>query len=186
MGRPSTSRRGGGCTTFEPRKPHRHSLGFSPARAFLPDGKYAADITGYLVSIVNFDLTVIDIPELASSSNETLEWSAILTPRPEWAPRSAMIIEPVGNAAPAPAAAPATQPASPDAAHSTLPHSNPRSHPTPPPRPPTPKFRPPTTTLSSSASIGSRSSVRAQCAAYRRGDPLQSDPGASRPPAEAH
>src|SRR5665213_1882272 len=40
----------------------------------LPDGKYAADITGYLVSIVNFDLTILDVPQLASSSNETLEW----------------------------------------------------------------------------------------------------------------
>ncbi|HEY7117123.1 MAG TPA: YdjY domain-containing protein, partial [Tepidisphaeraceae bacterium] len=34
----------------------------------MEDGKYAADTTGYLVSVVNFDLTVIDIPELASSA----------------------------------------------------------------------------------------------------------------------
>jgi hypothetical protein len=74
----------------------------------LPDGKYAADMTGYLISVVNFDLTVVDIPELASSSNETLEWerNPDVTPKvgtPLW-----MIIEPVGAR---PAGAPATQPA---------------------------------------------------------------------------
>ena len=40
----------------------------------MPDGKYAADLTGSVVSIVNFDLTMIDVPELASNANETLEW----------------------------------------------------------------------------------------------------------------
>ena len=40
----------------------------------MENGVYAADQTGYLVSVVNFDLTVIDIPKLASSANETLEW----------------------------------------------------------------------------------------------------------------
>jgi hypothetical protein len=40
----------------------------------LPDGRYAADLTGYVVSVVNFDLTMIDVPQLASNSNETLEW----------------------------------------------------------------------------------------------------------------
>jgi hypothetical protein len=67
----------------------------------LPDGKYAADMTGYLVSVVNFDLTVVDVPELASSSNETLEWerNPDVTPKagtPLW-----MIIEPVGSHPPA-------------------------------------------------------------------------------------
>ena len=40
----------------------------------MKDGRYAADDTGYVMSLVNFDYTLIDIPELASSSNETLEW----------------------------------------------------------------------------------------------------------------
>jgi len=40
----------------------------------MPDGVYAADITGYVVSICNFDLTLIDVPELVSNANETLEW----------------------------------------------------------------------------------------------------------------
>ena len=48
----------------------------------LPDGRYAADLTGYVVSIVNFDLTMIDVPELASNANETLEWEY----NPDWVP----------------------------------------------------------------------------------------------------
>ena len=77
----------------------------------LPDGKYAGDITGYLVSIVNFDFTVIDVPQLASSSNELLEWerNSDLTPpagTPVW-----MLIEPVGNQHVEEKSSPATQPA---------------------------------------------------------------------------
>jgi hypothetical protein len=70
----------------------------------LPDGRYAADLTGYVVSIVNFDLTMIDVPELASNANETLEWEY----DPDWVPARGtpvtMIIEPSS-------AGPATRPA---------------------------------------------------------------------------
>ncbi len=70
----------------------------------LPDGRYAADLTGYVVSIVNFDMTMIDVPELASNANETLEWeyNPDMVP-PQGAPVT-MIIEPGGpNAATQPA-----------------------------------------------------------------------------------
>src|SRR5262245_37444018 len=72
----------------------------------MPDGVYAADVTGYVVSIVNFDLTLIDIPELASNSNETLEWEANLDALPALGTPVTMIIEPLdkqggGKAAPA-------------------------------------------------------------------------------------
>jgi hypothetical protein len=40
----------------------------------LDDGEYAADVTGYLITVVNFEHTVIDIPQLKSSKNESLEW----------------------------------------------------------------------------------------------------------------
>ena len=40
----------------------------------LEDGEYSADVTGYLVTVVNFEHTVIDIPELKSNKNESLEW----------------------------------------------------------------------------------------------------------------
>ena len=39
----------------------------------MEDGTYAADTTGYTISVVNFDLTLIDIPELASSAMK--HWS---------------------------------------------------------------------------------------------------------------
>ncbi len=72
----------------------------------MPDGKYAADVTGYLVSVVNFDLTVIDIPELASSANETLEWERNPDVTPKAGTKVWMIIEPAGKAI-----GPLTQPA---------------------------------------------------------------------------
>ena len=80
----------------------------------LPDGKYAADVTGYLVSIVNFALAVVDVPELASSSNELLEWERNADVTPKAGTTVWMILEPVGNQ---PAnrrdAKPATRPAAP-------------------------------------------------------------------------
>jgi hypothetical protein len=63
----------------------------------MPDGNYAADATGYVVSVVNFDLTVIDIPQLASNSNELLEWQrnpALVPPR---GTKVTMVIEPAGG-----------------------------------------------------------------------------------------
>jgi hypothetical protein len=65
----------------------------------LPDGRYAADLTGYVVSIVNFDLTMIDVPQLASNANETLEWeyNPDLVPPP--GTPVTMTIEPAGGQA---------------------------------------------------------------------------------------
>ena len=63
----------------------------------MEDGKYAADTTGYIVSVVNFDLTVIDIPELASSANETLEWEYNPDLVPQKGAKIWMIIEPAGK-----------------------------------------------------------------------------------------
>jgi hypothetical protein len=63
----------------------------------MDDGVYAADATGYLVSIVNFDLTVIDVPQVASSANETLEWEINPDLMPEKLTKVTMIIEPAGT-----------------------------------------------------------------------------------------
>lgn len=60
------------------------------------DGNYAADSTGYLVSVVNFDMTVIDIPELASKDNELLEWERNPDAAPPAGTKVTMIIEPAG------------------------------------------------------------------------------------------
>jgi hypothetical protein len=40
-------------------------------------------VTGYLLSVCNFDLTVIDVPALVSSANETLEWERDPTTTPK-------------------------------------------------------------------------------------------------------
>jgi hypothetical protein len=61
------------------------------------DGNYAADATGYLVSVVNFDLTVIDIPDLASASNEALEWERNPETAPPAGTKVTMVIEPAGK-----------------------------------------------------------------------------------------
>jgi hypothetical protein len=66
----------------------------------MEDKRYAADTTGYIVSVVNFDLTVIDIPELASSANETLEWEYNASLVPTKGTKIWMIIEPAGKETP--------------------------------------------------------------------------------------
>jgi hypothetical protein len=63
----------------------------------MEDGSYAADTTGYLVSVVNFDLTLIDIPELASNANETLEWERNPDIAPPEGAKLTMVIEPAGK-----------------------------------------------------------------------------------------
>src|SRR5688572_27674787 len=63
----------------------------------MPGDVYAADKTGYVVSVVNFDFTVIDIPELASNANETLHWQTNLDVMPPKGAKVTMIIEPAGK-----------------------------------------------------------------------------------------
>jgi hypothetical protein len=78
----------------------------------MEDGKYAADVTGYLVSVVNFDLSLIDVPELRSSSNETLEWERNPQVAPKKGAKVTMIIAPAKGPASRPVTRPvATRPA---------------------------------------------------------------------------
>jgi hypothetical protein len=58
------------------------------------DGLYIANATGYLVTIVNFQYSVIDVPVLASSANETLLWELNTDLVPPVGTRVTMIIEP--------------------------------------------------------------------------------------------
>jgi len=60
----------------------------------MEDGSYAADATGYLVSVVNFDLTVVDVPELASSDNQLLEWEFNPDTVPAAGTKATLIVEP--------------------------------------------------------------------------------------------
>ena len=61
----------------------------------MDDGNYAADITGYLVTLVNFELALIDVSELASSSNEQLLWAADVDRTPRRGQKVRLIIEPL-------------------------------------------------------------------------------------------
>jgi hypothetical protein len=63
----------------------------------MDDNKFAADTTGYVVSVVNFDLTLIDIPDLASNSNESLEWEFNPDTCPEKGTKVWMMLEPAGK-----------------------------------------------------------------------------------------
>ena len=62
-----------------------------------PDGRYGADDTGYTATLVNFDYALIDVPDLASNSNETLEWERNAELMPPKGTKVWMVIEPVGN-----------------------------------------------------------------------------------------
>jgi hypothetical protein len=63
----------------------------------MKDGRYAADDTGYIVSIVNFDFVMIDIPEFASSNNDLLEWERNPDLMPAKGAKVWLVIEPTGQ-----------------------------------------------------------------------------------------
>jgi hypothetical protein len=63
--------------------------------ATLANGEYAADVTGYLITVVNFEHTVIDIPEVRSNKNEMLEWEINPDVIPKRNSKVWLIIEPV-------------------------------------------------------------------------------------------
>ena len=58
------------------------------------DGVYLGDPTGYIVSICNFEFTPIDVPNLVSSDNATLEWETDLAHDPPRGASVTMILEP--------------------------------------------------------------------------------------------
>jgi hypothetical protein len=64
----------------------------------LGDGVYAADVTGYLITVVNFEHTVIDIPQVRSNKNESLEWEINPEVVPKRNTRVWLIIEPAKQA----------------------------------------------------------------------------------------
>jgi hypothetical protein len=63
----------------------------------MEDGKYAADAVGYLVSVLNNELTVIDIPDVAGRDLESREWDRNATLLPPVGTKIWMILEPTGK-----------------------------------------------------------------------------------------
>jgi hypothetical protein len=63
----------------------------------LADGGYAADVTGHIVTAVNFPFSVIDVAELRSSANESLEWEVDPAAVPERNATVWLIIEAAGG-----------------------------------------------------------------------------------------
>jgi hypothetical protein len=65
----------------------------------MDDGKYAADAVGYLVSVLNNELTVIDVPDVAARALESREWerNVALLPAADGKATVWMIVEPAGN-----------------------------------------------------------------------------------------
>jgi hypothetical protein len=63
----------------------------------MEDGKYAADAVGYLVSVLNNELTVIDIPDVAGRELDSREWDRNATLLPPVGTTIWMLIEPTGK-----------------------------------------------------------------------------------------
>ena len=61
------------------------------------EGRYGADDTGYVATLVNFDYALIDIPNLASNSNDLLEWERNAELMPEKGAKVTLVIEPAGK-----------------------------------------------------------------------------------------
>lgn len=61
-----------------------------------PEGRYGADDTGYIVTLVNFDYAMIDIPNLVSSSNDLLEFERNADLMPPKGTKVTLVIEPAG------------------------------------------------------------------------------------------
>ncbi|HWB54585.1 MAG TPA: YdjY domain-containing protein [Tepidisphaeraceae bacterium] len=58
------------------------------------NGTYTADVTGYLLTIVNFDWSVMDVPMLRSNSNATLQWERDPTVAPPGGTMVTLILTP--------------------------------------------------------------------------------------------
>ena len=63
----------------------------------MEDGKYAADAVGYLVSVLNNELTVIDIPDVAGRDLESREWDRNGKLLPVLGTKIWMVIEAAGR-----------------------------------------------------------------------------------------
>ena len=63
----------------------------------MEDGRYGADEAGYLISVLNNELSVIDIPVLAGRSTNTREWELNTDLLPPPGSKVTLVIEPAGK-----------------------------------------------------------------------------------------
>ena len=69
--------------------------------------RYAADATGQVVSLVNFESPVVDVPALASNSNALLQWELNLDRVPPPGTPVTLVLSPIaGDAKPSPTTQP--------------------------------------------------------------------------------
>jgi hypothetical protein len=67
----------------------------------MPDGSYGADGSGFLVSVINNELSVLDVPELKSRALESREWERNPDLMPPTGTPVTMILSPEKQPAPA-------------------------------------------------------------------------------------
>jgi hypothetical protein len=87
------------CDLMRDIKTHR-SMPHTPwifAGSRVVNGTYTADVTGYLLTVVNFDWSVIDVPALRSNSDATLQWERNPQMSPPIGARVTLIISPTQN-----------------------------------------------------------------------------------------
>jgi hypothetical protein len=65
----------------------------------MPDGSYAADSTGYLVGVINNEISVIDVPSLKSRALEARQWERNSDVMPPTDTPVTMILSPAAAAA---------------------------------------------------------------------------------------
>ena len=63
----------------------------------MEDGKYAADTVGYVASVLNSELAVLDIPEIKGSDLESREWDRNGDLLPPVGTTIYMVLEPIGK-----------------------------------------------------------------------------------------
>jgi hypothetical protein len=79
----------------------------------LPDGTYAADTTGYLIGVINNELSVLDVPDLKARALEARDWERNPDTMPDTGTPVTMVIEPTGgDGFGAPSPSPTSQPQS--------------------------------------------------------------------------
>ena len=80
------------------KEPTSYDWVFTGSR-ILPDNTYAADGTGYLVGVINNELSVLDVPSLKSRALEARQWERNSDMMPPTDTPVTMILSPAAEGA---------------------------------------------------------------------------------------